>query len=133
MQNRLFVFIGLQNDNLSNDLNKVLDKLNDRFSKANTSIQFVRKDKLVSTRIEGVSFYISLLTSRDEIDDWVQMATDFELTIDLSTVNKEILNERYEEMKKALPNLYTDIHYSVATSIFEEMNSLPGTSIYSFQ
>ena len=133
MQSKMFVFIGLLAEAPGGNLENLLDKLNNKFSKTNPKYEFTKKDNLISARIDDVPFYISFLNEIDEMDDWIQMAKDFELSIELNQLNKEILTKRYEKVKSLLPDLYSINHYSVAKDIFEEMSTYPAIKIYSFQ
>ena len=61
------------------------------------------------------------------------MATDFELSIDLTELDKDKIIKRYERLKISSPSLYDDLHYSLAETIFNEMSKFSKLSIYSFQ
>lgn len=99
MQSKMFVFIGFPHDYSVVNLDTELDKLNRKFSN-NNSLHFSRKDKLISADFDDVSFYISFPKSKTEISDWIQLAKDFELSIDLNATSMEALEKRYEESKK---------------------------------
>jgi hypothetical protein len=58
---------------------------------------------------------------------------DAELSVDQSKLNKEKLSNRYENLKRSFPNLYEDLHYSLATKVFDKMNKFSNLFIYSFQ
>src|SRR4051812_12341516 len=103
MQSRLFVFIGLPNGNSDADLNILQERLNKRFSEGNVLLQFSRKEELLTGRYEGVNFYISILKSKNELPDWFEMAKNFELTVNLSKVNKEELSNRYNKSVTLYP------------------------------
>jgi hypothetical protein len=73
------------------------------------------------------------LKTIDELNDWYQLAIDFELMLATNPVNRKELIERYDELKKSAPNLYNKIHYVTAISIFDEINTFDDVSIRSFQ
>ena len=129
----MFVFVGLRNDNSVTDLSALVGRLNVRFQSVEPPFHFSRDKELISTRIDDVVFYISFLKDKSEIDDWIQMARNFELTIDISTLTKETLLTRYSKLKDLSPDLYDSCHYFVAEGIFSEMQELVNTTIYSFQ
>lgn len=132
MQSKMFVFIGFPQDYSVINLDTELEKLNQRFSN-NDSLHFTRKDKLISADFDDVNFYISFPKSKTEISDWIQLAKDFELSIDLNATSREVLEKRYEESKKLMPMLYDDIHYSIAKDIFEEITKIPDVTVVTFQ
>jgi hypothetical protein len=133
MQSQMFVFVGKRNDNSITDLDALVRRLNLRFQSIEPPFHFDLDKELISTRIDDVIFYISFLNDKSEIDEWIQMARDFELTIDMSTLTKETLLTRYGKLKDLSPDLYDSFHYFVAEGIFTEMNELVNTTIYSFQ
>ena len=129
----MFVFVGLRNDNSDTDLNSLVSRLNHRFRHSDPPFYFSRDKELISTRIDDVVFYISFLKDKTEINEWVQMARDFELSVDMSILTKEALLIRYNKLNDLFPDLYNPFHYFVAEGIFEEMNELVNTTIFSFQ
>lgn len=132
MQSKMFVFIGFPKEYSVINLDIELAKLNKRFSN-NNALHFSRKDKLISAEFDDVSFYISFPQSKTEISAWIQLAIDFELSIDLNVTSREVLEKRYDESKKQFPMLYDDIHYSIAKDIFEEITKIPDLTVVSFQ
>lgn len=128
----MFVFIGLPIDYSTVNLDVVLERLNQTFSNHGI-LQFTRKDELISLNFEDVRFYISFIKSSNEISDWVQMANDFELFVDLNAGSKETLEKKYKKSKKLFPKLYNDNHYSIAKDIFEELNKTTNMTIFTFQ
>ena len=130
MQTKMFAFIGFHDENSDASLNTLQENLN---IATKPFLIFSRKENLLLARLDEVSFYVSLSKNEDEIEDWLQMAGDFELSIDQIKLNREKLDKRYEKLKKLSPKLYEDLHYSLATAVFDEMNKFSNLSIYSFQ
>lgn len=64
MQTKMFVFIGVTNSEPAPTINELLDRLQFRFSSTDISIQFTQKDKLLTSRYSGVSYYVSVLNSK---------------------------------------------------------------------
>jgi hypothetical protein len=128
----MFVFIGLRPDHSQVNLDNVLEELNKKSFNENT-LDFTRKEDLILSHYDDAGFYITFPKSKDEISDFVELANDFELTVDLTAATKEELNKRYEKLKKDLPELYEDSHYSIAKEIFDVLNKIPGISILTFQ
>jgi len=134
MQSMIFMFIGLTDNNIESQLDMLQEGLNSVLVKNKILSQFNRSEEiLLMSELDDVSFYVSLVNTETELEEWIQMAKDFELSIDLSEVNNQNLIKRYESLKKRLPALYSDIHYTLAKIIFEEMNTFPGIQVYSFE
>ena len=133
MQSLMFVFIGIPENNPAPDLGILKERLDAKYKASEIAVPFTRKDELLTAELGEVSFYISFLKSKDELNDWYQLATDFELMLATSPVTKAELLQRYDELKRSLPNLYSKIHYATAISIFDEINKFKDVSIISFQ
>ena len=130
MQTRMFVFIGFHDKNSNASLNDLQENLN---IITKPFLTFSRKKDLLFARFEEISSSVSLSKNKNELDDWIQLATDLELSIDLNELNRSKLDKRYELLKKSSPNLYSDIHFSLATAVFDEMTKFSSVTIYSFQ
>ncbi len=133
MQSLLFVFIGLPQNKSVLDLSILQQRLEEKYKADTIAIQFTRKDELLSANMGEVNFYISFLKNKDELNDWFQLAIDFELMLIKNPVTREQLLQRYDEIKKLSPNLYNKVHYATAISIFDTMNTFKEISIFSFQ
>ncbi len=110
-----------------------MERLNEKLDNNKIPLSFSRKDELLSARLDGVSFYVSLLKSKNEINDWYQMAKDFELIFDKKPIDKATLLERYQRLGNSSSNPYTKIHFAVGISIIEEMEKFSNMRTYSFQ
>ena len=130
MKSKLFAFIALPTINPTADTDMLLNDLNQKFS---SFLRFDRNDHLLLTRAEDVSFYVTILNSEDELDNWITMGKDFELTIDMTPLTKETLEYRYQKIKAESPTLYSETDFAIARGIFEEMDKMPGREILSFQ
>ncbi len=132
MQSKMFVFIGLHDKDSNADITLLLKRLNKRFS-GNHSFKFKQEKALLSAQINDVGFYLTFETSKKIEKVWIQLAKDFELSLNLNAVTEKELTERYDKSKRLLPDLYSDDDYALAKKIFDEMNRFQGIKIYSFQ
>jgi hypothetical protein len=133
MQTPMFVFSDLRKKWVSEDIEFLLIKLQQSFAVKEISIDFTRKDNLLSSRFDGVSYYVAYMKDRSELKDWRQMAKDFELTSKPNPIDKKGLETRYQAKKMSSPGLYKEIHYFIGEIIFEEMNKVPPVEIYFYQ
>jgi len=58
MQTKMFVFIGVPDSKLALTTEELKDRLELQFSTFNKSIQFTKKDKLLSLMYNEVSYYV---------------------------------------------------------------------------
>jgi len=128
----MFVFIGVPNLK-SAPTDELQDRLQSQFSIAAKSLQFTKKDKLLTFRYNDVSYYVSILESKKELKDWVQMAKDFELSSDTTSLTEKAIADRYNKLRITKPNLYSENEYSVAATIFDAMKQFGQLDIISFQ
>ena len=133
MQTKMFVFIGVTNSEPAPTINELLDRLQFRFSSTDISIQFTQKDKLLISRYSDVSYYVSILNSKKELKDWLQMAKDFELSSDTTSLTEKKIFDRYNKLRITKPDLYSENEYSIAEIIFDTMNQFKQVDIMSFQ
>jgi hypothetical protein len=133
MQSLLFVFIGLPENNSDANLDVLTERLEKKFDNSGTAVHFTRKDELLSARLDDISYYVSILKSKNELKDWYQLAIDFELRLDKSPINKRALLQRYTELILSPSNLYEKVHFDVGLAIMEEMEKFTNTKIFSFQ
>lgn len=131
MQSPMFVFAGLHREPIEN-LTILLVNLNKIFVEQQLSLSFTRKDKLLTSRYEDVSFYISIFDDEKEVKDWYQMAKDFELTQKPNPLNNDDFMSRLKQKKTQSPQLYEDVHYLIGKIIYSEMNKLAPLKIYFF-
>jgi hypothetical protein len=124
MQNRLFVFTGISKDRGAECLSHLHTTLNQIFAANELPLQFAIKDKLLRARFHDVSFYISIFPGENEVDDFYEMAKNFQLPTKPNPIDKVVFEKRLVEKKVELPTLYTDAHYLVARTIFTEVNKL---------
>jgi hypothetical protein len=129
----MFVFIGVTNSEPAPTINELLDRLQFRFSSADISIQFTQKDKLLISRYSDVSYYVSVLNSKKELKDWLQMAKDFELSSDTTSLTEKKIFDRYNKLRITKPDLYSENEYSIAEIIFDTMSQFKQVDIISFQ
>ena len=132
MQSLMFVLTGFKKDKSPVDLQNLMDKLNQSFIDQSLPIKFDRKDELLLARHNDVSFYVSLFDNERDVKEEFQMAKDFELSAKPNPVDEQAFNKRCHKKRSNSPGLYKDIHYSIANSIFNEMNSISNLAIYFF-
>jgi hypothetical protein len=133
MQTKMFVFIGVPNMNPAPTTDELQDRLQFQFSTTNKSLQFTKKDKLLTARHNDVSYYVSILDSKRELKDWLQMAKDFELSSDTTSLTGKAISDRYDKLRITKPNLYSETEYSIAETIFNAMKQFGQLDIISFQ
>lgn len=133
MQTKMFVFIGVTNSRPAPTIDELHDRLQSRFSSTDQSIQFTGNGKLLTARYYDVGFYVSILDSKKELKDWLQMAKDFELSSATTSLTKEAILERYNKLRITKPHLYSENEYSIAETIFDVMSQFKQLEIISFQ
>lgn len=129
----MFVFIGVPNSKPALTTDELQDRLQLQFSITNKSIQFTKKEKLLTFRYNDVSYYVSVLESKKELKDWVQMAKDFELSSDTTSLTEKAIADRYNKLRITKPNLYSENDYSIAETIYDAMKQFGQLDIISFQ
>ena len=129
----MFVFIGVANSKPLPTTEELEDRLKLQFSTADTSLLFTKKDKLLTTRYNDVSYYISILDSKKELKDWLQMAKDFKLSADTTNLTEKTIADRYDRLRITKPGLYSETEYSIACTIFNAINQFKNLDIISFQ
>ena len=130
MQSPMFVFAGLQDQRSTGDTNLLLTRLDQIFAAEQIPISFTRKDELLNSEFDDVSFYVAFMKNKTELKDCLQMAKDFELTSKPNPIDIKGLEKRYHRKKKNSPGLYKEIHYSIGEIIFIEMNKFLPVEIY---
>lgn len=133
MQTKMFVFIGIPNSKTSPTTDELLDRLQLQLSTTGKSLQFTKKDKLLTARYNDVSYYISILDSKKELKDWLQMAKDFELSTDTTSLTGKTISDRYNKLRITKPHLYSENEYSNAETIFNAIKQFRELDIISFQ
>jgi hypothetical protein len=133
MQSLLFVFIGLPKIGMVPEISILHQWLQEKYEADIIPVEFSREDELLSAKLGDVLFYISFLKNETDLEDWFQMAADFELMVASNPVSRQELLQRYEEIKTASPELYNKVHYSTALTIFDAMSGFKDISIFSFQ
>ncbi len=133
MQTKMFVFIGVPNSKPAPTTDELQDRLQLQFSTTDKSIQFTKKEKLLTSRYNDVSYYVSILDSKKELKYWLQMAKDFELSSDTTTLTEKAISDRYDKLRITRPNLYSESEYSIAETIFNAMKQFGQLDIISFQ
>jgi hypothetical protein len=132
MQSPMFVFAGFQEGEILDNLIDLLERLNKVFSEQQLLLSFTRKDKLLTSRFEDVSFYISIFNDAKEVKDWYQMAKDFELVAKPNPIDRIDFEKRLTDKKKHLPTLYNDTHYIIGKTIYAEIERLNLSKVYFF-
>ena len=132
MQTRMFVFIGVPNLKSQATISEIEERLKFEFSTSD-KFEFTRKDKLLISQYNDVSYYISVLESKKELKDWTQMAKDFELSSDLTILTENSIDERYDKLRITKPGLYSETEYSIAMTIFKAIGRFDSLDIISFQ
>ena len=133
MQSKMFVFIGVPNSKSVPTTDELLDKLQLKLSNADKGLQFSKKDKLLISRFNDVSYYVSILNSKNELKDWLKMAKDFELSSDNSSLTTKAIAGRYDKLRITKPNLYSETDYAIAMTIYNTLDQFTGLDIISFQ
>ena len=129
----MFVFIGVPNSKPAPTTDELQDRLKFHFSTTDKSLVFTKKDKLLTSRYNDVSYYVSILDSKKELKDWLQMAKDFELSSDTITLTEKTISDRYDKLRITKPNLYSENEYFIAEKIFNAMKQFGYLDIISFQ
>jgi hypothetical protein len=132
MQSQMFVFAAFQTNNSAETLfllNKILEE---HFAEEKSPIRFAETERLITLDVEPVTFHVSIFDDENDIEDWNQMAKDFELSTKPNPVTIEEFEIRLTRKNSKSPNLYSDIHYSTARRIFSEMSKLGIDQIYFF-
>jgi hypothetical protein len=132
MQNRLFVFAGISKDTATECLSLLYTALNRIFAANELPVKFSMKDKLVTARFDDVSFYISIFPEESEVDDFYEMARNFQLPTKPNPIDNVVFEKRLAKKKVELPTLYTDAHYLVARTIFSEVSKFDLQAVYLF-
>src|SRR6188768_1785520 len=99
MQIKMFVFVGLSDQNTFPELSTLLKSLNESSLLLEHSILFTLNDRLLIARFNEVSYYISYMKSKEEIADWIQLANDSELSGGLVALTESLVDERYNQLK----------------------------------
>lgn len=133
MHTKVFVFIGLPNSKSAPTTDELQDKLQLELSTNGKALQFSKKDKLLTSRYNDVSYYVSVLNSKNELKDWLKMAKDFELSSDKSSLTEKTINDRYNKLRITKPTLYSETEYSIAMTIFNTLKQCTCLEIISFQ
>ena len=133
MQTKMFVFIGVPNSKSAPTIDELQDKLQLELSTNGKALQFSKKDKLLTSRYNDISYYISILTLKNELTDWLTMAKDFELSSDKSNLTEKTITDRYNKLRITKPTLYSETEYSIAITIFNTLRQFSGLEIISFQ
>lgn len=133
MQTKIFVFIGVPNSKPVPTTDELQGRLQFQFLTTDKSIQFTKKDKLLTSRCNDVSYYVSILDSKKELKDWLRMAKDFELSSDTTSLTEKTISDRYDKLRITKPNLYSENEYSIAETIFNAMKQFGQLDIISFQ
>lgn len=130
MQSPMFVFAGLRDQRSTGDTELLLTRLQQSFALKQIPISFTKKDELLSSKFDKVSFYVAFMKDKTELKYWLQMAKDFELISKPNPIDKKSLEERYHQKKKSSPGLYEEIHYSIGEIIFAVINEFLPIEIY---
>jgi hypothetical protein len=133
MQSKMFVFIGVPNSKPVPTTDELQDRLQFQFSTNDKSLRFTKKDKLLTCRHNDVSYYVSILDSKKELKDWLQLGEDFELCCDTTSLTEKAISDRYNKLRTTKPNLYSENEYSIAETIFNAMKQFGQLDIISFQ
>lgn len=133
MQTKMFVFIGVPNSKPAPTTVELHDRLLFQFLSTDKYLRFTKKDNLLTSRYNDVSYYVSILDSKKELKDWLQMANDFELSCDATYLTEKAISERYNKLKITKPNLYSENEYSIAETIFYAMKQFGQLDIISFE
>ncbi|ULQ57152.1 hypothetical protein KJS94_02935 [Flavihumibacter rivuli] len=128
----IFVIAGLPNKNEVEHLPELQSKLNAALNKIVPGLTALRKEHLFTIRHDNATIYAALMKNEAEMKDWKKMAKDFELTIDMSGLNRKSLEARLNSIKRTFPTLYQDVHYNIARATFDVMEDLPNIKIYGF-
>jgi hypothetical protein len=128
----LFVFLGLPNDRAIDHLSLLHDKLNSSLNKIVPNLKIFRKNDLLSIRHENASIYASILNDQKDFNDWIKMANDFELTVDQNKLDESLLEERLNLIKNKFPQLYKEIHYTLAKETYSTMREFSDLAVYAF-
>lgn len=132
MQTPILVFAAYNKDGADESLFLLSKMLKDIFEKQNIDISFNKKDQLIDSRYDDVSFYISIFDNETEIKEWYQMAKNFELTLNKSPLEGDEFEQRILSKKLTNPNIYQNIHYSIGRLIYDQLTKLNLTKIYFF-
>jgi hypothetical protein len=108
----------------------LLERLHKSLSEQQVSVSFTKKDKLLTSKFEDVSFYISIFSEENEVKDWYQIANDFELTTKPNPIKNDDFDNRVKQKKIKSPELYKDVHYLIGWTIYSEMQKLELSKIY---
>src|SRR3569623_1776783 len=111
MQSKMFIFIGVPNSKPSPTTDELQDQLQSQFSTSDESLQFTRKGKLLTSRYNDVNYYISILKSKKELKDWLQMARNFELSSDITSLTEKTIVDRYDKLRIIKPGMYSETEY----------------------
>jgi len=133
-QSCMFVFVGLLEKVNEQDLLLIVQNLNRMCtgSDLHAHASFSLNDKLISCEFEGTTYYVSLIDEEEELEEYVELAQNFELAVDLNTLTKENIAERYDQMKEAKSDFYKNEHFALGQVIFQELDKMNEIKIYSF-
>lgn len=129
----MFVFIGVPKSLSAPTIDELQDKLQFELSTTDKTLQFSKSDRLLTARYNDISYYVSILTSKNELKDWLKMAKNFELSLDKSNLTDKTITDRYNKLRITKPTLYSETDYSIAMAIFNTLNQFTGLEIISFQ
>jgi len=133
MQSKLFVFLGVPSGNSDADIRKLMERVHSIFIRHKIIAVFSLKEKLLSVRLDDVSFYISFLEINEDLEDWIELAANFELQFDGNPINYSGLCDRYEILENTMQDIYSPMHFDAARMIMSEMEKFKNIIIYSFQ
>ena len=133
MQTKMFVFVGIPRAKSFPTIGELQNRLESEFSSTGKSLQFTKKEQLLSARHNGVSYYVSILDSKKDLKHWIQMARDFEISSDLTSLIESRIDNRYNELRITKPGLYSEIEYSIVMIIFSTISKFESLDLMSFQ
>ena len=132
MQTPMFVFAGLRDQRSFDDTAILLAGFNEEFAAQSIPINFTRDDELLTSEFGDAGFYIAFMKDKSELKDWLKLAKDFQLTAASNPINEDGLTKAIEQKKFLKPGLYSDQDYSIARTIFIEMDKFSPIKIYFF-
>ena len=134
MQSLLFVFVGLDETATEVSLRQELPSLLLLLNRHTTLPHFeLMKSKAgLMARLDDVSYYISIVNKKDHLQEWFQLAKDFELSGNRKPITQQELQKIYEKLA-IVGKPYRSVHLLAAMEVFKEMNRSKRLSIYVFQ
>jgi hypothetical protein len=130
MQTPMFVFVGLKENKIEQDIIALSEKFQQIFEKRKLPIKFIKKDELLHARFDNVSFYVSIIRNKEELKDWTEITEDAELDGHQQPVDEVEFIECKNRKKIKNPTLYNEQHYSIAKTIFDSLNNFGQMEIY---